>query len=627
MGAIPIDREVTSFRTWAPNAGKVAVVGEFNEWNAKTHPLKREEGGYWALEIKGAKPGQQYQFYIENGDQKLTKNDPYVREIDPKTARGVIYSDSFAWKNPKNVFPPRNELIVYELHVGNFKAGPNRQSGGFAEVIERLPYLKKLGVNALEIMPIMAFPSETSWGYSLTNPFAVEPSYGGSDGFKHLVDAAHGHGIAIILDVVINHFGPDNLDLWQFDGWSENDKGGIYFYNDHRAWTPWGENRPDFGRGEVRQYLRDSCLLWLEEFHVDGLRTDATLFIRNTRGEANKPESDIAEGWTLMQWINEEVARFFPGTLLVAEDLQRSDWITKPTGEGGLGYHTQWDPAFIHPIRGSIVAAQDQDRSMADVADALRFTYNHDPIQRMIYSESHDSVANGQARIPQEIDAKDTAGYFARKRSTLAAGLVFTSPGIPMLFEGQEFLESGWFRDNVAVDWKKLQTFKGINRLYHDLVQLRRNAFGNTRGLTGPYLNVFHVNDNDKVVAFHRWMKGGAKDDVIVAASFANREWPEGYRIGLPRGGRWMVRFDSDWKGYSPDFHDVGQSETFVTAEDEARDGLSFSVSLSLPAYGLLILSQEETPKADEAADKKKGSGPKKIAHDPRPPLKDVPSI
>ena len=142
----------------------------------------------------------------------------------------------------------------------------------------------------------MAFPGERSWGYNLTNPFAVEASYGGPNAFKRLIDAAHQHGIAIILDVVYNHFGPDNLDLWQYDGWSENNRGGIYFYNDHRAWTPWGENRPDYGRGEVRQYFRDNMLFWLEEYHIDGLRFDSTLFIRNAKGNNNDPESDIAEG-------------------------------------------------------------------------------------------------------------------------------------------------------------------------------------------------------------------------------------------------------------------------------------------------------------------------------------------
>ena len=602
MGAIPT-RDATRFRVWAPNATAASVVGEFNDWKPERHPLRKQDGGMWALEVEGARPGQQYQFYLENGDKKLWKNDPYAREIHGKTAKSVIYADTFRWKCPQNVLPNWNELVMYELHVGTFAPGPQHRAGRFDQIIEHLPYLKDLGVNALEVMPIMAFPSETSWGYSLTNPFAVEPSYGGPDGFKRMVDAAHAAGIGVIMDVVINHFGPDNLDLWQFDGWSENNKGGIYFYNDHRAWTPWGENRPDFGRGEVRQYLRDSALVWLEEFHCDGLRVDATLFIRNTRGENNKPESDIPEGWTLMQWINDEVRRYFPHSILIAEDLQQNEWISKRTIEGGLGFDTQWDSAFIHPIRGSVVAVEDKDRSMQDVVRALEFSYNRDFIQRMIYSESHDSVANGQARIPQEIDAQDPTGYYARKRSTLAAGLVFTAPGIPMLFEGQEFLESGWFRDNVAVDWNKLRSFKGINRLYQDLVHLRRNQFGNTKGLTGPYLEIHHVNHDDKVIAFHRWQDGGPMDSVVVVASFTGRVFDQGYRLGLPRGGRWTIRFNSDWKGYSPDFHDVSNEQGVVTAEREARDGFPWTGEVALPAYGLIILSQEagEEEPQDEA--------------------------
>ena len=606
MGALPLDSKTTEFRVWAPHANFVSVVGEFNRWAVKADPLEREKDGVWSRKVQGARVGQQYQFYLENEEQKLTKNDPYVREIHPKTGKGIIYAgDAFEWKNAKTVLAPWNELLIYELHIGTFKAAGKGKVGRFEQVIERLPYLKNMGVNALEIMPPMAFPSETSWGYSLTNPFAVEPSYGGSDGLKRLVDEAHGMGIAVILDVVINHYGPDNLDLWQFDGWSENNLGGIYFYNDSRAWTPWGENRPDYGRGEVRQYLRDSCLLWLDEFHCDGLRMDATLFIRNVRGELNKPECDLPDGWSLMQWINEEAARHYPEAILMAEDLQRSDWITRSVSEGGLGYSTQWDPTFVHPIRTAITSLDDSNRSMTEVADAISFLYNGDYVKRVIFSESHDSVANGQARVPQEIDPNDATGFFARKRSTLAAGLVFTTPGIPMLFEGQEFLETGWFQDTVAVDWSKLDAYKGINRLYRDLAMLRRNAFGHTQGLIGPHLNIFHLNDHDKVIGFHRWMDGGAGDDVVVAASFSAREWRDGYWIGLPRGGRWTVRFDSDWKGYSKDFHDVGQEEIFVEALEENRDGLRFAGEIHLPAYGMLILSQE----AVEPSDTDKSSG------------------
>ena len=357
----------------------------------------------------------------------------------------------------------------------------------------------------------------------------------------------------------------------------------------------------------MRQYLRDSALLWLEEFRFDGIRMDATLFIRNTRGEENQPQCDLPEGWTLMQWINDEVERFFPGRLLIAEDLQRNEWITKPVCEGGLGYHTQWDPSFVHPVRNAVITSSDEARSMEQVAHAIEFDYNKDPIQRVIYSESHDQDANGQARVPQEIEAKDADGYYARKRSALAAGLVMTSPGIPMLFQGQEFLETGWFREDVSVDWSKLKTYQGINRLYRDLVHLRRNLFGVTRGLLGRAVHLHHFDDRNKVIGFHRWDQGGARDDVVVLASFFDRDIEVDYRIGFPRGGRWLIRFNSDWKGYSRDFHEIGNPGGLIDTEEHACDGFPYSASVRLPSYGVLILSQDETgPSAEDIEEPKK---------------------
>jgi 1,4-alpha-glucan branching enzyme len=593
MGAIPLDG-ATSFRVWAPNASAVAVVGEFNDWDPATHPLEREEGGMWAGQVADATPGDQYQFEIVNGSKHLRKNDAYAREIHPTSALSVIYADDYEWKTTDFGLPHWNELVLYELHVGTFSTGPEGSPGRFKEIIGRLLYLKSLGVNALAIMPLAAFPGERSWGYNLTNPFAVESNYGGPDGLKRLIDEAHAQGIGIILDVVYNHFGPDNLDLWQYDGWTENNKGGIYFYNDHRSWTPWGENRPDYGRGEVRQYIRDNALMWLEEFRVDGLRVDGTLFIRNTKGEQGNVETDIPEGWTLLQWINEEVQRFFPGRLTIAEDLMQNAWVTKPVAEGGAGFASQWDSAFVHPIRAALVEIADEDRSMPAVERALAFNYNADFIQRIIYSDSHDEDANGKARMAQQIDPNDTAGYFARKRSILGAGLVLTTPGIPMLFEGQEFLENGWFRDDKPLDWSKLKTFQGINRFYRDMTHLRRNLHGNTKGLTGPFLKIFHVNNKDKIIAFHRWAEGGAKDDVVIVASFSNRTMDD-YRIGLPRGGSWVIRLNSDWKGYSPDFSDVSNPDGQIIAEKSPYDGCNYSGSIALPSYGFLVLSQEQT--------------------------------
>ncbi len=150
-----------------------------------------------------------------------------------------------------------------------------------------------------------------------------------------MIKECHRQGLAVILDVVYNHFGPGDLDLWRFDGWTENDGGGIYFYNDWKAETPWGHNRPDYGRGEVRQFIRDNALMWLDEYHVDGLRYDATIYIRTIHGPGDK---DLPEGWGLLQWINGEIRQRFPGRIIIAEDLQDNEWLTKDIGAGGAGF-------------------------------------------------------------------------------------------------------------------------------------------------------------------------------------------------------------------------------------------------------------------------------------------------
>ena len=249
----------------------------------------------------------------------------------------------------------------------------------------------------------------------------------------------------MILDVVYNHFGPSDLDLWRFDGWSENDGGGIYFYNDWRVETPWGDTRPDYGRGEVRQFIRDNALMWLEEYHVDGLRFDMTLYIRNVRGDEDDPGDDLPDGWSLLQWINGEIAARFPGRITIAEDLRNNDGAHQPRPTtGGAGFGAQWDAQFVHPIREAVIAPDDEHR-----AHGRGRPRDRPSLQRRRRSSAsstasrHDEVANGKARVPQEIAPGDPTHCSAQKRSTLAAALVFTAPGIPMLFQGQEFLEGG----------------------------------------------------------------------------------------------------------------------------------------------------------------------------------------
>lgn len=585
MGALPCADGV-AFRVWAPHASAVSVVGSFNDWDASAHPMQSEPRGYWYAFVERARIGDPYSYQLSTEWGVLRRMDPYAREVTHSAGDSIVHDPTFAWDDGEFSSPPWNELVIYELHVGTFNDDAFSQPGQFTSVTARLDHLKRLGINAIEIMPVGQFAGNRSWGYNPSHIFAVDSDYGGSLGLKRFIQHAHQAGIAVILDVVFNHFGPSDLDLWQFDGWSQNGKGGIYFYNDHRAHTPWGDTRPDYGRGEVRQYILDNVRMWLEDYHLDGLRFDSTGFI-HCIGDAGSEQ--IPDGWSLLQAINDTVARDFPGRITIAEDMRSNAWITKDVGAGGAGFGSQWDPHFVQPIRQAVITAMDEDRGLESLRDAILHRYNDDAFERVIYSESHDDVANGQSRLPQDVNPGDPTGWYAQKRSTLAAALVFTSPGIPMLFQGQEFLEGGWFRDSVPVDWDQRQEFRGIVRLYRDLIRLRRNVEGVTQGLCGQFTQVFHLNGERRVLAFHRWNRGGPGDDVVVIANFSHQPLDD-CRVGLPAAGAWTLRFNSDWHGYSDSF--AGHPSGDVEAVDGDWDGLPSHATCSIGPYSALIYSQ-----------------------------------
>jgi 1,4-alpha-glucan branching enzyme len=591
MGAVPHEDGVT-FRVWAPHADSLSVIGSFNDWSPGAHPLSQEDGGYWAAVVGEARAGDVYKFRIVNGDQVLERIDPYAREVTRSDGVGVIHDPTFDWGEGDDFeMVDWNELVIYEMHVGTFHDEPGGEPGDFSSAIEKLGYLEDLGITAIEIMPPMEFPGDFSWGYDLSLPFSIESSYGGPDALKAFVRAAHDHGIAVLLDVVYNHFGPHDLGLWRFDGWHEGDWGGIYFYNDDRAVTPWGDTRPDYGRDPVRRYIRDNALMWLTEYHVDGLRWDMTLYIRTVDGETRNSNQELPDGWSLMQWANEDVNRQMPGNITIAEDLRGETWITKDVGAGGAGFDSQWSAAFAHGLRDPVVVQEDEDRDMGAVREALEERLGDDVLRRVVYIESHDEVANGKARIAHEIWPDNSTHWFVKKRSTLAAAMVMTAPGIPMLFQGQEFLEDEWFQDKDPLDWDRAEELEGIVNLYGDLISLRRNVEGTTRGLTGQHLDVHHVNDEAKVVAFHRWEEGGRGDDVVVVANFRNQH-VEDYVVGLPGEGLWRLRFDSHGAAYDDGYQD--QVSADVETEEVERDGMPYQGRVSLAPYSAIILSQDE---------------------------------
>ncbi len=584
IGALVRDGGV-AFRVWAPHADGVFVSGSFNDWSPQADPMQSEGNGYWYAEVPSARIGHEYRYLIVRGEQKLSRVDPYARQVTNSVGNGVVHDAVFDWEGDSFQLPPWNELVIYELHIGTFNDLSGDRPGTFLDAVARLPHLQRLGVNVVQVMPAAEFAGDFSWSYNPAHIFSVETSYGGPNAFRQFIKAAHRLGIGVILDVVYDHFGPSDLNLWQFDGWSENGLGGVYFCNDWKRETPWGNTRPDYGRGEVRQFIRDNALMWLEEYHLDGLRMDMTLDIRTVR-----TGTDLPDGWSLVQWINRDISARFPGRITIAEDLQNDERLTKAVEWGGAGFGAQWDANFVHPIRSVVIGSEDRYRSMTAVRDALCCSYNGDPFQRVIYTESHDEVANGKSRVPSEISPDDPHSYYAQKRSTLAAGLVCTTPGIPMLFQGQEFLEGGWFRDAVPLDWHLRDGYQGIVRLYRDLIALRLNRQGFSRGLCGRGINVFHVNGEQHLAAYHRWDQQGPGDDVVVIVNLAS-EKREDYLIGFPRGGLWRLRLNRAWKGYSSVFSNYPSGD--LNALGGAYDGFNCQARIGIAPCTMLLYSQD----------------------------------
>lgn len=571
------------FRVWAPHADRVSLIGDFNDWNPESNPCENVGDGVWEVFLAQGQPGQGYKYSIFNGDKRMDRIDPRTRHVSNSVGHSLIHDDRFDWGDDNFQTPPWNELVIYELHIGTFNAPEEGTPGTFATAIERLPFLKELGINAIELMPLAEFSGDFSWGYNPAHPFAVESAYGGPVGLKEFIREAHRQGMAVIVDVVYNHFGPSDLDMWQFDGWSENEKGGIYFYNDWRSATPWGDTRPDYGRKEVREYIYDNAMMWLEEYRADGLRYDMTLYIRAS--DFNQ-DNGIDDGFSLLQWINSDIKTKFPGKITIAEDLQNNPLLTLDSEHGGGAFDAQWDAGFVHPIRDTIIAVSDDERSMSLVCDAINHQYNVDAFERVIYTESHDEVANGKQRVVSEIDSGERPNRYAVKRSTLGACLMMTAPGIPMLFQGQEFLVDEWFRDTVPLDWFRADQYQSITQMYRDLIKLRTNAEGKSAGLTGQHNHIFHCNESTKIVAFHRSKEGGIGDDVVVALKFSEMA-AEDYRVGLPFPGRWSLAFNGDAEVYGEKLD--GTEMTCVDTEEIPYDGYEQSVAINLGAYSCLI--------------------------------------
>jgi len=584
----------TSFRVWAPHADTVTLAGEFNSWNMSNTPLAPDDisSNFWSIFISNISFNSEYKFVID-GDS--WKPDPWSRQLGGSD-NSILKNTSYSWSAFTR--PADSETVLYELHVGTYDGGT------FADIASKAEYFQQLGVNAVELMPPAQFGTSSSWGYNPIGIYALEKTYGGYDEFKNMVDILHNYGVAVYIDVVYNHI--EGNVLWTWDKWSEGSHkctidnetaqhGGIFYYSwkgspPERWYTPWGKNRPDYSRPEVTNYLTKNVLFWLDEMNCDGIRMDSTV---NMRTVNNGGDGNITETPPFLRALNSTMDTLQPSAVIVAEDLHRWSGVTDKGGSG-LGFDAQWNDYFVDNVREEMKKTNDADRDMNILKNCVQSYENGRAFSTVKYSESHDDVANGSKRLNCEIDG-DLVGdsYYAKKRSTLAAGITLTSPGIPMLFQGQEFLEDGFFADNDPLDWSKLNSFGGIFRLYHDIIHLRRNSYGISAGLAGSNVNVYYVNNTDKLMAYHRYESGGPGDDVIVIVN-NSASAKINVSIGLPRTGVWYCAMNSDWKSYDSGFSDIGKQT--VDGQTGGMNGLPYHGDFDFPPYSFVVYSQQQSP-------------------------------
>lgn len=537
-GATPHDGGVM-FRVWAPGVDSVHVMGEFNQWSTTSLLMIEEASGVWALNVPAAQPGQTYRYVI---DETYWKRDPRGARAVHSGANmpSVIYDHSaYEWQSDRPAPPSLEELVIYELHIGTFNDLDPTYPGAsnFDAAREKLDHLVSLGVNAVEIMPVAEFPGSRSWGYNPTDLFSVQNrTYGGPDALKRFVDACHQRGLIVLLDIVHNHYGPGDLEysIGNFTGPAPD--GDIYFYQDTaRAMTRWGP-RPNYDEPQVRSFIKDNARMWLADYRIDGFRWDATKYIRQQTSGVT-----IAEGESLIKEVNELIQVEFPNAINIAEDLQQNSEVTAPL-PGGLGFDSDWHTGFHFEF------IEELTNSVPDLVRLRERLSFGNFTRRVIYTESHDEVGvlNQKVRVPVRLDPADPTSDTARSKSLLAAGFLFTAPGIPMLFQGQEMYETLAFNDDVPVRWDLTNTYSGILQFYKDAVHLRRDVYGVTGGLTGSVATATVQTSfaGNELLTLHRRNSGSNPADVFVVGNFSDNFLDD------RNGGDWIdwpANTDGDW--------------------------------------------------------------------------------
>jgi 1,4-alpha-glucan branching enzyme len=607
LGAHPAEVEGKSgtyFAVWAPDAERVSVIGDFNNWDGRKNKLApKGSSGIWEGFIPGVERGTMYKYQVRSRYQgyRMDKLDPYgfYFEVPPHTA-SIVWDLEYAWcdrgwmRTRADADWHKRPVSVYEIHIGSWRRVPEEgnRSLSYQELAVILPdYIKQLGFTHVEFLPVMEHPFYGSWGYQTTGYFAPTSRYGTPQDFKHLIDVLHQNGIGVILDWVPSHFPTDEHALGNYDGTH------LYEHSDpqqgfHPDWKSFIFN---YGRREVRSFLLSSALFWLDDYHADGLRVDAVasmLYLDYSRkaGEWRPNQYGGNENLEAISWLrrfNEDIYRENPGVQTIAEESTAWPMVSKPTYLGGLGFGFKWDMGWMHDMLTYITK------------EPIHRRFHHNNLTfRMLYAFSenfmlplsHDEVVHGKASLLAKMPGDDWQ-KFANLR--LLLGYMYAMSGKKLLFMGAEFGQWKEWNHDGSLEWNLLEydPHLGLQRWVRDLNRMytREAALYSSDCDPAGFEWVDCTDTESGIVSWIRKTSDGG--EVVLAVSNFTPVPRTGYRVGVPLGGMWRELLNSDALLYGGG--GLGNAGGFE-AEPVPRHGRPYSLNLTLPPLGICIFKHED---------------------------------
>ena len=599
-------KEGVYFATWAPNAKGVSVIGDFNNYDENRHKLqlRRDGSGIWDGFIENVKEFDTYKYHIFNDfkNPNANKADPYAfyAEVAPNSASKVYNIENFSWddekwmkKRAKNN-SHKSAISVYEVHLGSWRRKVeegNRYLTYEESALELAIYLKEMKFTHIEIMPITEFPFKGSWGYQTSGYFAPTSRFGEPKDFMRFVETMHQNGIGVILDWVPSHFVTDGHGLMNFDGTC------LYEHKDPRlGYHPqWGSAIFNYERNEVREFLISSAMMWLDRYHIDGIRVDAVasmLYLNYAREEGDWVPNEFGGNENLgaikfLKQLNSTVGESHKDTMMFAEESTNFPLVTGKVSDGGLGFDYKWNMGWMHDI---LKYMKNDPIHRQHHHDDLTFSFVYMYNENYILPLSHDEVVHMKGSLINKMPG-DNNQKFANLRAMYS--LMFAHPGKKLLFMGGEFAQFAEWNYEKSLDWHLLEqeNHKGINILIKELNKLYKKE---------PALHLYDCNpkgfewidENDyraNVISYIRKAKK-KKDDIIVVCNFSDKPHV-GYELGISEEGEYKEIFNSQDIKFAGWSH---KSKETLKTIDKSVHGRDLSLKLTLPPLSVIYIKKEK---------------------------------